>query len=212
MNLSLIATSIAIGRDCGPAGLEEIISGFFSNVPDQFAWMISMKIRSLFIVLLLCLAAPILQAQLHDVKILATREKLDETRERSGNTTQTTKEIIYNLTIESKTFKLIPALEIKYMIFYEDIQAGSTNKARLSSVKGSQSITELQARSKVKIKTKPIKLATQELDAGWYYTSGSSGRARDAVKGVWVRAYADGKMVGEYINPSTLDNKQNWKE
>jgi len=160
----------------------------------------------------LLVTMPILSAQLSDVEISAKRTTLDQSKERGNNTTTTTKEIAYDLKIQSKTFQVIPKLEIKYMVFYSDATAGSKDEAVLASVKGTESITDLPSRGKVTLQTKPISLSSEQLDGNWYYGNGASSRARDAVKGVWIRAYSEGKMVGEYMNPSTLDKKNDWKE
>lgn len=42
--------------------------------------------------------------------------------------------------------------------------------------------------------------------------SGSSGRNKDSVKGVWIQAYIGGVRIGEYANPSTIIRKYKWKE
>lgn len=155
---------------------------------------------------------PITSAELSDVEMSARRLKLDESKERARNETIKSKKIAYEITVESKSFQDIPKLEIKYMLFYSDAKPGEKDETVLASVKGSESITDLKSRSKVKLKTKPITLETVNLDGGWSYTSGASSRARDDVEGLWIRAYADGEMVGEYINPSTLDRKNDWKD
>lgn len=171
-----------------------------------------MKKFSLIMVSALLITRPILSANLSEVEISAKRTTLDQSKDRSNNTTTTTKEIAYELKIESKTFQVIPKLEIKYMVFYSDAKAGSKGEEVLASVKGVESITNLPARGKVTLQTKPISLSTEELDGGFFYTDGSSNRARDTVRGVWVRAYSGGKLVGEYMNPTTLGKKYDWKE
>lgn len=171
-----------------------------------------MKNRFPVMIAALLLSMPVLSAQLSDVEISAKRTTLDQSKERGQNTTTITKEIAYELKIQSKTFKVIPKLEIKYMIFSSDAKAGSKDEAVPASVKGTESITDLPSRGKVTLQTKPIALSTEDLDGAFFYTDGSSNRARDEVKGIWIRAYAEGKMVGEYKNPSTIDKKNDWKE
>lgn len=36
--------------------------------------------------------------------------------------------------------------------------------------------------------------------------------SKDSVAGIWFRAYAGGKLIGEYANPSTVTKKFDWKE
>ena len=60
--------------------------------------------------------------------------------------------------------------------------------------------------------TNPFKLTKEELDAGWYWVGSEKSRLKDKVTGVWIRAYANGTLVGEYSNPTTVPKKKEWKE
>ncbi len=152
-------------------------------------------------------------AQLQDVQITATKKKLDEQKSRGGGPiTVTTKEIVYSVTVQNKRFKMMPEVQVKYMIFLSDEQGGTTDKAVASSHKGSETLANLASNASASFETKPVKLTTEELDGGWAYTTGASGRARDKVNGIWIRAYADGKIIGEYANPTTISKKNDWKE
>lgn len=151
--------------------------------------------------------------QLQDVQITAAKKKLDEQKSRSGGpVTVTTKEIVYNVTVQNKRFKMMPEIQVKYMIFLSDEQGGSTDKAVSSSHRGSETLKNLASNASVSFETKPFKLTTEELDGGYYYVSGATGRARDKVNGIWIRAYAEGKIIGEYANPTTVSKKNDWKE
>lgn len=152
------------------------------------------------------------QAQLQDVQISATRKKLDEQKSRGSNETVTNTEIAYNVTVTGRSFKPLPDVEIKYMIFYEDAEPGSKEKPTLRHVKGKELVGTLENNRPVTFETSPVKLGKTELDGNWYYGSGASNRAKDAVAGLWFRAYSAGKLVGEYVNPSSLPKKTDWKE
>ena len=161
---------------------------------------------------LLLLAVATAPAQMSDVQFNVTRKKLDEQKEREGgNTTVITKEICYKVDVQNRTFKDIPELTVKYMIFYEAPQGG-TNEVVEAFHKGSETITALQGNDKTTFETKPFKLTTEQLDGGWYYTTGAKNKAKDRVAGIWLKAFAGDKMVGEYVNPSTLSKKNTWKE
>lgn len=152
-------------------------------------------------------------AQIQDVQITAAKKKLDEEKTREGiNKTVVTKEIVYNITVQNKRFKVMPEIQVKYMIFLDDAKGGSKEDATGKTHTGSETLTNLASNASVSFETKPFKLTTVDLDAGWYYTSGAGNRARDKANGVWIRAYADGKMIGEYANPSTITKKNEWKE
>ena len=152
-------------------------------------------------------------AQLHDVQISATPRKLDEQKDRQGDrVTVTTKEIAYRVTVENRAFKTIPELQVKYMIFYVDPKPGSSEKPIETHHKGSQTLSDLASNRTATFETNPFKLTKEELDAGWYWTSGASSRLKDKVTGVWIRAYSNGSLVGEYSNPTTVPKKKEWKE
>ena len=178
---------------------------------DYNARVLKMKLLQLFIVLMV-VAGPA-RAQLQDVQLSASRQKIDEQKGREqGNVTVTTKEIVYKITVQSKIFKPLTGLQVKYMIFYADAASGTKEKPAETFLKGSETIANLAGNALVNFNTTPIKLTTEELDAGWYYKSGGSNRAKDKVTGVWIRAYLDGKMVSEYANPTTTSKKNDWKE
>ena len=151
-------------------------------------------------------------AQLQDVQFTVTRQKLDEQKDRSsGNTTVTTKEVSYKVTVQNRTFKTIPELKVKYMVFYEAPQPGSKEVLEAFH-KGDETITALEGNRSTTFDTKAFKLTSEQLDGGWFYTSGASSKSKDRVAGIWIRAFVDGKMVGEYVNPTTLSKKNDFKE
>lgn len=152
-------------------------------------------------------------AQLYDVQISATTRKLDEQKDRQGDkVTVTTKEIAYRVTVENRTFKAIPELQMKYMIFYVDPKPGSREKPIESHHKGSETLIDLTSNRTATFETSPFKLTKEELDAGWYWVGSETSRLKDKVTGVWIRAYANGNLVGEYSNPTTVAKKKEWKE
>lgn len=152
-------------------------------------------------------------AQVQDVQLSAKRLKLDEQRSRPGGpVTVTTKEIVYEISAQNKTFKPLTDVTVKYMIFYLDPKPGMDNKPVELSIKGTEAVGNLEPQRSVTFNSSPVKLTTEELDGGWYYPSGGGNRARDKVSGVWIRAFANGKIIGEYSNPTTVSKKNEWKE
>jgi hypothetical protein len=152
-------------------------------------------------------------AQLHDVQISATPKKIDQQKSRKGEyATVTSKEMAYIVTVENRSFKSFAELNVKYMIFYADSQPGKSEKPIEAHHKGSETLSNLSTSRKTQFETAPFKLEKEELDGGWYYTSGGNGRAKDRVTGVWIRAYANGHLVGEYANPTTVSKNREWQE
>jgi hypothetical protein len=98
------------------------------------------------------------------------------------------------------------------MIFYLDPKPGRSDKPLEVSHQGMETFTNFGANRTATFKTIPLKLMKEELDSGWVYESGGSGRWKDRVTGVWIRAYANGEIVGEYSNPTTIAKKREWKD
>ncbi|CAN5726119.1 hypothetical protein BH09VER1_BH09VER1_35280 [soil metagenome] len=171
-----------------------------------------MPTRVLSILALFIVFATSASAQLSDVQISAARKKLDETKSHANSATVTTKEIAYKITVESHTSKVVPDLQIKYMIFYFDAQSGSKEKPLETSQKGTLTVASLPANQSVTIETEPFKLTTEELDGNVVFMNGASSRAADRVSGIWIRAYSGGKIIGEYSNPTTISKRNTWKE
>jgi hypothetical protein len=152
-------------------------------------------------------------AQVYDVQITATPKKIDQQKSRKGkHATVTTKELAYTVTVENRSSKTFEELNIKYMIFYADGQPGRSEKPIEAHHKGSETLRNLSTYRKAEFETTPFKLEKEELDGGWYYPSGGDGRARDRVTGVWIRAYANGNLVGEYANPTTISKNREWQD
>lgn len=166
-----------------------------------------------FLALWILAAASPAFAQLQDVQITATKKRLDEQKQRAdGNKTITTKDVTYTVSVQNKRFNVQPEIIVKYRIFLENEAAGSTADGVIKTHKGSETLTNLAANATATFETKPFQLTTEDLDGGWYYATGATNRAKDKVKGIWIRAYADGKIIGEYANPSTISKKNDWKD
>ena len=152
-------------------------------------------------------------AQLYDIQISVAPKKIDQQKSRKGeHATVTTKEMAYIVTVENRSFKTFEELNVKYMIFYADSQPGKSEKPIEAHHKGSETLRNLSTYRKAQFETSPFRLEKEELDGGWYYKSGGDGRARDRVTGVWIRAYANGNLVGEHANPTTVAKNREWKD
>jgi hypothetical protein len=151
--------------------------------------------------------------ELYDVQISATPIKVDEQKDQqAGKLTVTTKQIAYKVSMENRSFKTMPSLEAKYMIFYIEPKPGSSERPIETFHIGNENLGELVSNRTATFETKPIMLRKKELHAGWYWTGSAKSRLTDRVTGVWIRAYSDGKIVGEYSNPTTVSKTREWKE
>lgn len=167
-------------------------------------------LRPLMFLVLLAMGTPLFA---QDIAITATRKNLDQKRDRdSGNKTVTTKDIVYDVTLQNKAFKPATDIEVRYMIFYKDAKAGSTEKLTEISTKGSQKVEDIAPNRSISVQTEPLKLTTEQLDPNWYYGNGGKNKSEDRVTGIWFRVYSGGKMVSEYANPSTVAKRQPWQD
>jgi hypothetical protein len=166
------------------------------------------------LVLGLVMAVPCSGWALDDVEMLPTRKRLEAPKKESADETLSEeREIVYKVVVRSKSFKELQNVTVKYNIFYEDAELGSTAKPEVKVAKGAQAFASLINNRPEEFMTDAIKLEKASLGAGWYFANGASSRAKDRVVGVWLKAFgADGKMIGEYANPSTVSKKQAWKD
>ncbi len=151
---------------------------------------------------------------MHDVSFTASRKRLDYSKERNGvNTVVEEKEIVYTVKATSKSFRDLTDVVIKYNILYEEEEHGSTDKPKVQQLTGKKVFPLMLTNKAVEFDTDAITLSQAKLASNWYFETGASRRAKDRVVGLWFRAFdSEGKLIGEYINPSTLDRKYGWKE
>lgn len=149
-----------------------------------------------------------------DVTITATRKTLDKNSSRQGgNTSVEQREIIYNVKANSRAFRELENVTIRYNIFVEEPQFGSTAKPEVRAVSGSHKIDRMITNKPVDFETDPIKLSHEKLDGRWYFKGGGERNAKDRVVGLWFRAFnAEGEQIGEFVNPPSVKTKQTWKD
>ncbi len=169
--------------------------------------------KALVFGLLMTLVQSVAWAQIQDVEIKAARQRLDQEKARSGGpVTVKVSEIVYNITVTNKTFKVFPELKVKYMIFYQDGQPGQAGKPPEVSVTGGETLTNLEGNRSATFDTKAFKLSAAQLAGGYYWTSGADARQKDRVTGVWIKVFSpDGRVLGEYANPASVARKNTWK-
>ncbi len=167
-----------------------------------------------FLVLVMLLSTLAVSSAIDDVQMLPTRKKLDEDKARTSSSTSVkSKQIIYSVKVNSRSFKELKNVTIKYNIYYEVSQLGSTAKPEVKSASGSHAFESLLTNKPVEFDTTAIQLSQSTLDGGWYFGNGADATAKDKVVGLWFKAFdAEGKLIGEYTNPPSVATKQKWKE
>lgn len=175
----------------------------------------SSAVRNL-VLLLVCVAAfgAVKALAIDDIEMLPTRIKLDSAKNRAqSNITVESTDIAYAVKVNSRAFKELNNVTVRYNIFYLVAELGSTADPEIKVSTGSHVFDSLLTNKTEVFNTEPIKLEKAALDGGWYFKSGASGRTKDRVVGIWLKAFdATGQQIGEYVNPSTVPKKQKWKD
>jgi hypothetical protein len=173
-----------------------------------------MKAISVSVVLMAGFFAGEVMASSNDVTFTASRKRLDYSKDRSsGSTVVEEKEIVYTVKATSKSFKELAGVVIKYNIFFTEEQHGSTEKPKVRELAGKKVLPSMLTNKPMEFDTDPITLSEAKLSGSYYFTSGASNKAKDRVVGLWFRAFdAEGKLLGEYMNPGSVGSKYSWKE
>jgi len=171
-----------------------------------------MKLKIVFTACAL-LVASLGVASAADVKFSMDRKKLGQSSSRGAATSTESKDIIYTIVVESSAFKDLENVTVEYNIYYEVVQPGSTGKPPVKTLSGKQTLERLASYKKVDFDTAPITMKETRLDGGWYWASGADSQAKDRVVGSVIKAYnSEGKLLGEYVNPSGASTKFEWKK
>jgi hypothetical protein len=147
------------------------------------------------------------------VDITAERKRLDYGRPPAAVESKTSDKWAYNFKVQNRSFSEAPALDVQYLILIERQRIG-TPKERdtIERVTGSGKIEPLTRSASSRILTSSeYSLSKEILASNYYYPGGGRRKAEDSVVGVWVRVMHEGKLVAEYINPSTIA-KHGWKQ
>ncbi len=170
-----------------------------------------MKIRSLSI--LLIAISFIARAGNSDLEMHCAPKLLKQENKPAadGGAAETKENWAYDVTIENKTFKDLPNLEVKYVIFYSQEKLGTKAAADAKRQSGSLPLAVLKPHEKKMLTTDAVELTKAHLVGNWIYTAGAKPNANGALAGLWVRVYQNGQLFAEYANPSTLLTQQKWE-
>ena len=184
-----------------------------------------MKFKIVFTVCAL-LVASLGIASAKDVKFSMDRKKLGQSNTRSGGNMSTeSKDIIYTIIVESTAFKDLENVTIEYNIYYEEApppQQGRPDpsvpkpQATPRTLAGKHTIEKLGSRKKTEFDTGSIVI--KEVSSGGGRGGrggggGGGGQGKDRVVGSIIRGYnAEGKLIGEYINPTSVTSKFEWQK
>ncbi len=130
-----------------------------------------------------------------------------------GEVAKSAENASYTINITNNSSKDTEALDVKYIIFVERERVGQKKGTeQIEPIKGSAKAEPIKARQKTSVNTEPVTLHEAGLQGNYIYSGGGKLKAKDSVKGLWIKVYQGDKVVAEYANPSTLATKQKWEE
>ena len=157
---------------------------------------------------------PAASLAMDEIQMLPTRVKLDSSKSNNkSHVNVESKDIAYSVKVTSTFFKDVENVTVKYNIYYQVMEIGNKGEPDIKLSAGSHTFPSIPSGKAVEFETEPIKLEKAALDPGWYYKNGAAARAQDKVVGIWMKAFdSTGKQIGEYTNPSSVGQKQKWKD
>ena len=155
-----------------------------------------------------------LNAEIGGIEIRWEKKVVDSGPSKSGmHVAGTTEDCVYKIILTNNSFKDAPAMVVKYMVFVERQSTGQKQGAEhIDKLKGTKSVEPIKSHQKAFVETDSFAMKEAKLAPGWYYPNGGKLAARDSIKGVWVRVYQDNKVVAEYVNPSIISKREQWKD
>jgi hypothetical protein len=161
----------------------------------------------LFATLLLC--APPVHAGATKINISVTPQKDSGGKKRNGNVMQEETLFQYAVKLTNASFAAVSGLSAEYRVFIRDDSGkGAVSQQKLKRQEFSAVIPDMPNGGTYAFDTEPVKLQKSILDGNRYYVNGTRNTSQDKVAGVWIRIMQGDKVVGEYINPSTLAAKE----
>ena len=191
------------------------LTQFSLEVPPCFCLRNGMRnILLSFLSAIVLFTALNLQAGLSDVQITVSKSA-DEGDKVAGDVRGTAKEgveVSYDITLVDTAFVDLSDLTADYIIFVERQKLGTKkDQDVVKRVKGTKSIPVLSKKEPQVLTTEKIRLEKSHVVGNLIYSDGARIKAEDNIKGVWIRVSQGGKVVAEYINPSTVRNR-GWDE
>ena len=113
---------------------------------------------------------------------------------------------IYKVVVKNVSFMdVTPPLTAQYRVFVRrDDGMKQARDVKPQRFVGDATVEAIKPGGSATFETKEVKLRHTSLDTGYYYSNGKQSSTRDELAGVWVRIYADGKMIAEYMSSSNL--------
>lgn len=172
---------------------------------------------SLVCAALLFFAAPAKAGDNYSFGFSAEQAQLDGNYDNGADSLTVTSHWVYKVTIENRSFKDVPGLEAKYIVFVKHETYGGADHSRVIERKAvSQTLDLLKNAAKWTFNTDAIEMhkLLQSLTetASKKTLAPTNVKQKDSLNGIWLRIYQNGAQIGEYIYPAGLAQSQKWDE
>jgi len=148
-------------------------------------------------------------AGMTQIAISVSPKKSAGQEKHANNVTQQETLFQYAVKLTNKSFAAVSGLSAQYRIFIRDDSGkGSVSQQKLKREEFTATIPDMPNAGTYTFDTEAVKLHKSLLDGDRYYLNGARNKSEDKVAGVWIRIFQGDKVVGEYINPSTLATKE----
>ena len=145
------------------------------------------------------------------------REKNEGKSGQQGVLDRDVKNVGYDITLDNRSDIALANIQLEYCIFYEqeDFKAGADKAVCEQGIYcGTLDVDGIPARSDKVLQTAEVIVFKEELDSGYYYTSGRPNVKHGQVHGVWLRAsiaLPNGERVfRDYCLPDSLPSSKTW--
>jgi hypothetical protein len=157
----------------------------------------------------LCLCGQTTLAGTTQIAVAVNPKKDSGEKKKAGNVTEETTLFQYAVKLTNKSFAAVSGLTVQYRVFIRtDEGKGSVSQQKLKREEFTAAIPNIPNNGTYSFDTEAVTLHKATLDGGWTYTDGKRNKSADKIVGVWIRIFQGDKVVGEYVNPSTLTSKE----
>lgn len=139
----------------------------------------------------------------------------DKTTIASGGIRTTKYDAHYEVILKNTTDQEIGDIRVEYLMlkFEDKMAAKKRSEGELERKKGTLQLERLLGRMEKRLKTESFSMRETELEAGWVWSGGEAGKARDSedkLEGIWIKVYVGDTLVLQQARPQSLMRKEVW--
>lgn len=147
-------------------------------------------------------------AVMKDLEFGFSSKRFDSERSTSESRTWRDSNEGYSLRVTNDSNYAIDDLKANYILIIKRETMGRTKASdhTMEHVTGSVKFPTVLPYDSVMVETKPVKLREEELNGGWYLSSGGQEHAEDKLEGIIVEYFYKDRLIASDARPNTLLN------